>query len=313
MVAIMDGGISEERTSEEVGTDTNSNQSDDTQEAQISEQTGNQASESFTSVDITSINRDNLTPEMQPVYDQMLEMHGNMNRDYTQNMQGMSQDRNDAELWRQVQSHPELAQRMGDMLYKYQNNIPLDEAPSYTPEPKPVEQTIDPEADPMGHILSETEKVVKREVAAALQPLMDQMAGVSGYVRGNQAQQEFDNLVTKHPVAGTIGMARLDSERRQYSDASGHPISMEKALHLMAVNQPGLLQKQETQKPRNPAPFVEKPVQTGAGREDTPLPEGIRGLQKRAEDRYQEQGGKMSLLDDLARAVKSLPSKLRGA
>jgi len=253
--------------------------------------------EQFYDLDITDINRDTLTPEMRSAYDNMLEMHGNMQAAYTQKTQNISALSRDAEAWRAITNHPQLSKRVYDMIYKVENNIPLDGATQQQEASPPP----DPQEDPEAYITN----IVNKAVSDAVSPLLEQMGQVTGFVRGNQANLEFQNLQAKYPAAKGIGLQSLRNVQSQYTGPSGNSISMEEALVLMARDDPSLLTGPQTtfaKKPRRPS--VEQPRQTRTTTTETPLPKGVKDLMAQA--RELEKSGKISLSDRAASALAKI-------
>lgn len=244
-------------------------------------------SESFTSVDITTINRDDLTPAMQPVYDSMLEMHSRMNTDYTQKTQAMASDREDAELWQSVQQHPVIRQRLGEMLLQVSSGQTL--SPDAPPAPD-VQVEPGPPAEEPGSPQAIIRAVVREELRGILPDLKGGFAEVKevvGFMQNNQAQLEFNALAAKYPAAVAIGINRLNMFRSQYSGPGGNPVSMEQALGLMALSNPAIVQPAAAAAtaaaPKTP--LVEQPKgAVSATATTSQVQGGAKGLQARLKD-----------------------------
>lgn len=273
----------ETRTSSELD---NNEQAGGTQDALTSEDTfGSQVSEPFTDVTLEDINRDDLSPEMQSAYDEMLKRYSDMNRDYSHKTQAISSVNKDAENWRTAMSHPVIAPALSDMVAQANSGMPV-EAPTYTRTPAPTEQTIDPEVDPVGAVVERFGKVVDEKIQAAISPLQKQMGQVSGYVGNTQAQSEFQELARKFPAVESVGINAINNLRSRYSTSMGRQISLEEAIALYAVqNDPSILTpRPPASQTRTPptSPRVEPPKTSTGGREETPVPDTIAKLREAA-------------------------------
>ena len=255
--------------------------------------------EKFYDLDISDINRDTLTPEMQSAYDNMLEQKANMQANYTQKTQGISALTKDAEAWRAVTSHPQLSKYVYDGIYKMENNLPLDNQMAGQTQETP--QPPDPQDNPDAYIRN----IIRQEVSELLTPVQNQMSQVTGFVRSNQATLEFDNLQAKYPAAKGLGIQAIQRVQSQYTGPNGRNISMEEALTLMTKDDSSLLMKPQGNPPPRPKrAAVEKPLQSRGKTEETPLPKGVRGLMEQT--RTLEKAGKISLKDRAESALDKM-------
>lgn len=288
----------ETRTSSELGDE----QVEGTQDAQISEDTvESQVSESFDGT-LEGINRDDLSPEMQLAYDDLLERASNMNKRFTQTSQEVSSVRKDAENWRTAMNHPVIGERLSDMVAKARTGQPI-EAPAPAQMPTPTEQTIDPEQDPMGAFVQRISGVIDEKIQAAINPLQQGMDRVSGYVSSTQAQSEFQELAREFPMVEAVGPDAINALRSRYSTPGGPKISLKHAVGMYAVeHDPSILS------PRPPASQsrqtstttrVEPPTTSTGGKEATPMPASITNLL----EKVTAKDFKPSLLDDTKRGL----------
>lgn len=241
----------------------------------------------------TTVSRDDLTPELQAVYD-------NMNRDYTRKTQEMStqrqelgQLRNAAQVGQLVMTHPELRPIVRRVSQGYSLEEALGAQGAQTPQNQTPPVTIDPETDPTGFV----KQIVGQEVRTALGEFMPQinerLSQVSGFVRTSRANAEFDALCQKHPLARDVGIETINLVRGQYQTAGGDPISMEEAFVFLAKDEPAILgsgapattKTSGTPPPKTPSnPPVESGGSGGAGGgggKPPEQPKGIRALQQR--------------------------------
>lgn len=273
-----------------------------TPQVQTPEQPTGQDSDSFTQVDLTQIDRDSLSEELRPAYDQLVTMRSNMNKDYTQKAQALSAERSeidtvkrDAELWRFVQSHPVIGQRLGQMLERANSGLPIEEEQVAQPVSAPQ---IDAERDPEAYLESIMERVIEKRLGKDMQDIRAGIQGVTGFVRTNQAQLEFENLCTKYPAAEALGIERLNQVRSQYLTSGGQPIPMQRALGILALDNPALLSPPPTtipvpQKPPT-VPPVERPVSSLPTTPTARLPQGVKVLQRKV-DEHREAGRRLTV------------------
>lgn len=253
---------------------------------------------------IEDINRDDLSPEMQGVYDWFLSAYSNMHGDYTRKTQDIAQVRRDAETWQMVAQHQDLLNLMSEAIYRKQQGLPVvGEQQQSQQQPTP-----DPNQDPVGFIRDVVRTEMKGILSEALPPLQQGLQQVTGFVQNNQAKLEFDNLANLYPAAKGIGMDELSRIQSQYRDASGRPVSMETALHIYAQGNPAVLQRTQRQAPAvkpKVAP-VEKPQQQRGSTVQTPLPEGVRKLQDDVKARQKD-----GTIANLGAAVQRAIAKFR--
>lgn len=280
-------------------------QLEETQDQKPTEQPGaDSVEDSFTQVGLEDINRDDLTPEMQSVYDDMLQKRASMQGDYTRKTTAASEVQRDAELWRQVMQHPELAKIMTDAIYRIERGQPASGEVHTSPAEPP-----DAETDPVAFIQHTIREGIREEVGKYLPDIRSAIGEVTQFTRGTQADQEFDILCAQYPGAELVGRAEIDRVRSQYQDSTGRPISMRKALGILALDQPLLLQQPSSppgQTRTRKAP-VEKPTEARGQTEFTPVPEGIVKIREAME--AQEKAG---VLGDMGAAIRRGFSKLPG-
>ena len=281
-------------------------QTEESQHQQPPEQPAEESGEwEFTDVSLEDINRDDLTPQMQAVYDGLLEKAANMDADYTQKSQQNAALRRDAETWRMVSQHPELSRVMNEALYNIDRGLP---ARGEQQQQSPQQEPPDPNQDPVGFIREVVRTEIKGVLDEVLPPLQQGMQQVGAFVQNNQAKLEFDNLATQYPAAKGIGMEELNRVRSQYRDSYGRPVSMATALAIYAQDNPAILQRSQQQPVRiqPKSPPVEPPRQQRGSTTPTPLPEGIRKLQ--ADVAAQQKAGTIA---DLGAAVRRAVEKFR--
>jgi len=254
-------------------------QPDETQdESQDLEQPTDQDSELFSDVDLDT--EDDLT------IDDLREMRTSMQRSFTQKTQELSTLRRDSELWQTVINHPEIGPELNSMIAKVRLGQPVT-APEAEPDiPNPAD--INPQEDLAGFMEAVVGKAIADKVAPIMQEIngmKKQMTGVSGYVQTNQRNLEFENLGTKFPAAKVIGVAAIEQIQNQYPG-----MSMEKALGVLAIDQPELLHKVNTRTKvdggSKPKPKVLKPGSSSKDVDDIPatIRSRVRDLQKRAKE-----------------------------
>lgn len=296
---IISSQISPENSTEEL-------QTDDETDAEPSEQPlGDDSDEEdgLAGVTLNDIDRDSLSPEMQSVYDGLVEQHGNMNAGFTQARQTASQNLTDAENWRVIEDDPQLAKVFTDAIYRRDNGLPLEWSGS---EPKEKEQKELPnqETDPEGYLEAIMVRAANKALDARLPDLQKEIGTVSNHVKGQQANLEFANLVHKYPAAEGLGLGKLNAVRNRYPQ-----MPLEEAFHLAAMKDPTLLAqgdktasgKSTTKKSTK----VEKPSGGKTGRDVLDFPDGIKGLRKAA--KATEADGK-SIKDRLRESM----DKIRG-
>lgn len=262
----------------------------ETQEQQPLEQpVEDSGEEQFYESRIDEINRDDLSPQMQVVYDRLLEERSNMQSGFTQSMQRAAEVRRDADTWRMVQQNPELLSVMNEAIYNLDRGLPARGAQQQQQQPQ---ETPDPNTDPMGFLDNQIETTVRSLLQEYLPPLQQGLQQVTGFVNQNQARLEFDNLTSKFPSAKAVGMENLNAVRSRYRDNAGRPVSMETALAIYsqesgnpAIMQP--LQRQQA-RPTPKVPPVEQPRQQRGSTANTPPPEGIRRLQDEVAKRQKD-------------------------
>lgn len=239
------GGSLQNNLSEDANIDTGEIQDDLGAEEQVDDQTSSDDDDRYTDVTLDDINRDDLDPQMQAAYDDLLERDANRQAHFTQRTQQAAQVNRDAESWQAVVSNPQLARVINDAVYNIEHGIPLDQQGGGTQEQiEPPDSETDPEGY-INHLIETKMRAVLQEFVPGLQ---SQMNEVSGFVKGNQANLEFDNLAAKYPAAKAIGLQNIQRVQQQYTDASGRPMPMEKAFALMAQDNPGILQVNATAK-----------------------------------------------------------------
>lgn len=280
-------------------------QADGTQESQNSEQPTDQGSESFTDVDLDSIDEDNIT------LDELKEMRSNMNADYTRKTQGLSQLQADADLWRQIEGSPALAGVMSEAIYNVNHNLPVDGSRQEQQEGDliPDPSSIDPNDDPAGFFGAIVNQVVAplfKQQQLEMSELKQQMGNVDGYVRTNQSQLEFDNLANDYPGLKVVGLAAI---KRVQAQNPG--VGMKQALGIMALDQPDLLNKTNSRPIRRRlAPRTERSDSTKSGDNSSGVPPEVKGrvqdLQNRA--KQLEKDGNFNLRS----AIRSATAKLAG-
>jgi hypothetical protein len=258
----------------------------------------------FTQVRLEDINRDDLSPEMQVVYDDVLERASNMQADYTRKTQELAAIRRDAETWRMVAQHPELSRVMNEALYRIDQGLPVRGEQQQSQQPV---ETPDPNTDPMGFLDNRIETKMRSLLQEFLPPLQQGIQQVTGDMQQRQAALEYNNLSAVYPGAKAVGFDELNRTRSQYRDSTGRPVSMETALHILSQGNPALVQKTQMQpKPKPKNPPVEQPKQQRGSTVQTPLPEGIRKLQADVEARRKD-----GSLNDLGAAVRRVFDKFR--
>jgi hypothetical protein len=260
--------------------------------------------ETFTDVTLDDINRDDLDPAMQAAYDTIQERYSGMQTSYTQSMQLAAASRDDAERWRQVEGNPRLAQAINDVVYRINNGIPDKELDQEKPAELPSQ-----EEDPEGYLKGLMAQVFREEFGKVMPGLQQEIGTVSKFVKGQQTDLEFQNLVAKYPAAKNFGLVKLNGIRNQYVRSDGGVMPLEKVFHLAAMDDPTLLTN-----PENPPggrksikkTIIERPGKLKTDRDVLDLPEGIKGLHKQA---LANQGKEHKSLKELARAGMD---KLRG-
>lgn len=238
----------------------------------------------------TQISRDDLTPELQQVWD-------NMNRDYTRKTQELStqrqelgQLRNAAQVGQLVMTHPELRPIVRRVSQGYTVSEALGGQGAPAPQTPPPAD-INPETDPVGFI----KQTVGQEVRAALGEFMPRisegLSQVRGFVQTSRANAEFEALCQKHPLARDIGIEHINVVRSQYQTAGGDPITMEEAFVFLAKDEPAILGSGAPPASRSAAPPRKTPSNPpvesggsggeGGGGKPPEQPKGIRALQKK--------------------------------
>lgn len=259
-------------------------QSVETQDGQTGEQPGGgESPKNVTNISLEDVNRDDLAPEMQVVYDGLLEKGSAMQADYTRKTTELAGLRRDAEYWRTIQQHPELAEHINRAVYNVSQGMPLgtsveQQAPAEKPAP-------DAEQDPEGYLKS----IISQEVRAALGDVMPEIQkgiqNVTGYVASSQSRLEFDNIAAKYLAAKAIGLEEIQRVQQAYQH-NGRPISMEEALSLMALDNPDILRtgQASSQTTRGKETVVERPSSGAAseGSSEIVVPEGVTRLLKEA-------------------------------
>ena len=264
-------------------------QTDDDAETDPSEQSTSDDSDDdndqLASVTLGDIDRDGLTPEMQSAYDNLVTQHDAMNAGFTQARQSSAASANDAERWQMLEGDPVLAKALTDAIYRRDNGLSLDWNSVESKEQAP-EKLPDQETDPEGYLRGLMSSVFREELAKELPQLRKEIGTVSSHVRGQQTNLEFTNLVAKYPAVESLGLAKLNIIRNQYTQNNGGTMPLEKALHLAAMSDPALLVQgnksasgKETAKKQT---SVEKPSGGKTGRDVLDLPDGIVGLRKAA-------------------------------
>jgi len=192
-------------------------------------------------VPFTTINREDLTPELQQVFD-------NMNRDYTQKTQEMAnmrqelgRSRSATQVGTLVMNHPELRPivRRVSQGYSLQQAIGQNFYNQQPPQAPPA--AIDPQEDPVGFIKQTVGQEIRAALGEVIPQLSDGLNQMRGFVQTSRANSEFEALCTKYPLARDIGSDTINLVRSQYQTAGGDPISMEEALVFLAKEEPAIL------------------------------------------------------------------------
>lgn len=248
----------------------------------------------FTNVTLQDINRDDLSPEMQAAYDNLETQYGSMQGDYTRSKQTMADNRRAAEAWASIESNPQLLRTLNDAIYKLDNGIPLDGQQSreqeVPPKPKPPSQEDDPE----GYLKHMMREVFDEALAEKIPGLEQKIGTVTHYVRGQQTNLEFDNLVGQYPAVKNFGLEGLDRIRNQYQRSGGGVMTLRNALGIAAIDDPTLLtQVNDTASGKSKSSVgsnslanrtrVELPSSGKTGRDILDLPDGVKSLHKRIE------------------------------
>lgn len=255
---------------------------DDVVETDPSEQATSDASDDdkeIAGVTLDDINRDDLTPDMQSVYDSFTEQRDNMNAGFTQARQTASQNLADAENWQMIENDPVLAKAINDAIYRRDNGLPMDGG--VEPKEKEPEALPSQEDDPEGYLEALMLRTVNKALDTRLPSLQEEIGTVSRHVRGQQTNLEFVNLVAKYPAAESLGLGKLNAIRNRYPQ-----MPLEEAFHLAAMKNPALLSKGEqtasgktvVKKPTG----IEKPSGGKTGRNVLDLPDNIAELRKAA-------------------------------
>lgn len=266
-----------------------------TPQVQTPEQPTGQDSDLFTQVDLTQIDRESLPENLRSVYDELGTMRSNMQKDYTQKTQSLSAERSevaaekrDAELWRTCESHPVISQRLGQMLDRANRGLPVEEEQVAQPVAAPQ---VDAEQDPEAFLEGVVRRVLKEEYGKDMQDIRAGIQGVTGFVRTNQAQLEFENLCTKYPAAKALGIERLNQVRSQNLTPGGQPIPMQRALGILALDNPALLSPPPTTisvPAKQPTvPPVERPVSSMPTAPAARVPQGVKALQGKVAEHYE--------------------------
>jgi len=283
-------------------------QPEETQIQQPPEQPGGESGDegfSFTQVRLEDINRDELTPPMQSVYDDLLVRANNMDADYTQKSQDNAAIRKDAETWRTVQQHPDLLRVMNEAIYRKDKGLPLDDV---IPQQSQQPESPDPNTDPIGFMRDVIRTEMKTILGEALPPIQQGLQQVTGDMQQRQALLEFDNLANIYPAAKSIGIDEINRVRNLYRDQFGKPVPMATALAIKAQENPAILNRAQRQ-PARPQPKntpVEQPKQKQGSTTPTPIPEGIRKLHDDVKARQKD-----GTIADLGAAVRRAMDKFR--
>jgi len=259
-------------------------QLDDEVDAEPSEQSESDDSDEedgFAGVTLKDIDRDDLTPEMQVAYDNLVEQRNNMNAGFTQARQSSAQNAADAERWQMIEQDPVLAKALNDAIYRRDNGVADARDDNQEQE---QEELPDQATDPEGYLEAIMVRAANKALDARLPSLQAEIGTVSNHVRGQQVNLEFANLVNKYPAAESLGLGKLNAIRNQYTPTGGGAMPLEKAFHLAAMDDPTLLV--QVDKPAagktSVRTKVEKPSGGKTGRDVLDLPEGIAGLRKAA-------------------------------
>ena len=142
---------------------------------------------------------------------------------------------------------------------------------------------------------------------ARMKAIEQQMAGVGRFVQTNQSNLEFDNLCAKYPAALVVGDTAIKQVQSQYPG-----MNMEKALGVLSIDQPELLQKtsQKSSPRRKRIPGVENP-KTGSGGDTSKISDElastVRGLQQRSKEAVSD--GTLGIRQSILRAFGKAPGE----
>ena len=269
----------------------------------------------------TSVNRDELPPELQGVYD-------NMHRDYTQKTMDVAEQRRvldrQSELVQIGQfalQHPEISQQ----LHRAASGQPAVQQQPQQQQPA-TEVVPDPETDPQGFFRYTVRTEVRDVVGEQLAPLLEQFQGVSTHLSRSQTNTEYQQLLQKHPWAAKVGADVLNMTRHRYQTPEGASMTMEQALYMLSGENPLLYFGQQTgqgvptQDPttmqqvpsaaggetgKKGTPPVEMPGSTGGSSPaELPPPEGFKKLQKSVKELGES--GQLGLKAAISRASAKL-------
>ena len=283
-------------------------QTDDDTDTEPSEQSASDDSgeeDGLAGVTLNDLDRDDLTPEMQSVYDNLVEQNNNMNAGFTQARQSSAQNLADAERWQTIENDPTLAKAVGDAIYRRDNGLPPVGAAAVEPEP---EVMPDQETEPEAYFRALMRQEMQSVLGEVIPGLKEEIGTVSNHVKGQQANFEFTNLVDKYPAAASLGIAKLTAIRNQYPPAAGGAMPLEKAFHLAAMDNPALLatgKKSPSGNTKKPT-VVSRPSGGKTGRDNMKMPEGFASLRKAA--KASETDG-MSMQDRLRGALDKIRAK----
>ena len=277
-------------------------QTDETQnESPDSEPATDQHSELFDDIDLNDENLDGLTPE------ELRNTRDRMNQAYTQKTQGIAQVKRDAELWNTVAAHPEIAESLNNMIIKVRRGESLTPPPAEEQLPNPAD--FNPQEDMDGYMGAVVVNAVTPLIKPLLQEIADmkqQMAGVGAFVQTNQSNLEFENLRTKYPASDVVGVDAIKQVQVQYPG-----MNMEKALGVLAIDHPELLQKTSQKSTRKKAtPKVENAKSSSnasVSNIDTELASSVRALQQRSKDAVKD--GTLGIRQSLSRVFSRAPGE----
>lgn len=263
-------------------------QTDDETDAEPSEQLDSDDSgeeDELANVTLNDIDRDSLSPEMQSAYDDLVGQRDNLNQGFTQARQSSAASLADAERWQMIEEDPQLAKVLTDAIYRRDNGLPLEWDGS-EPKEKEQEELPNQETNPEGYLRGLMRQEMREALGDVIPSLRDEIGTVSNHVKGQQANLEFANLVTKYPAVESLGLNKLNAIRNRYTSSNGGAMPLEQALHLAAMNDSTLLaQGDKTASGKSAdkkSTKVEKPSGSKTGRDVLDLPDGIVGLRKAA-------------------------------
>ena len=277
-------------------------QTDETQnESPDSEPATDQHSELFDDIDLNDENLDGLTLE------ELRNTRDRMNQAYTQKTQGIAQVKRDAELWNTVAAHPEIAESLNNMIIKVRRGESLTPPPAEEQLPNPAD--FNPQEDMDGYMGAVVVNAVTPLIKPLLQEIADmkqQMAGVGAFVQTNQSNLEFENLRSKYPASDVVGVDAIKQVQVQYPG-----MNMEKALGVLAIDHPELLQKTSKNSTRKKAtPKVENAKSSSnasVSNIDTELASSVRALQQRSKDAVKD--GTLGIRQSLSRVFSRAPGE----